>query len=460
MGRGIVAIVFFFVTGCTAHFPVNPPLEHYQPNHGYRLKNLRVPGNSEELLFMVAFSGGGTRSSALAYGVLEELAATTVTINGRQRRLLDEVDVISGVSGGGFTAAYYGLYGDRIFQDFEQRFLNRNIDKGLTAQLFSPVNWARLVSAGFSRSDLAARYFDKHVFDGKTFADIAARKGPAIIINATDMSLGTPFAFLQSQFDFICSDVAKFSIARALTASSAIPVVFTPITLRNYAGTCAFRPPQWFLEALNSGDRAGRRFELVNRLSTYLDSGDRAYVHLVDGGLSDYLGVRGPIDRVILFDDAVEAIRLYGRQGARKLLFIVVNAESLPHHRWDRQLRAPKLNQVLTSTTSLAISRANFETTELLKAMLQRWREQMQQARCGQPTAAHIRSDAGCTGIATYLVEVNFDYINDERERAYLRDLERGFKLPPEAVDRLRRAGRTILTESAAYQRFLAELPR
>jgi NTE family protein len=457
MDRCIFVIVLLFVTGCTAHFPVNPPLERYQPNHGYRLKNLSVPGNSEELLFIVAFSGGGTRSSALAYGVLEQLAATTVTINGRQRRLLDEVDVISGVSGGGFTAAYYGLYGDRIFQDFEQRFLNRNIDKGLTAQLFSPVNWARLVSASFSRSDLAARYFDKHVFDGKTFADIAARKGPAIIINATDMSLGTQFAFLQSQFDYICSDVAKFSVARALTASSAIPVAFTPITLRNYAGTCAFRPPHWFLEALNDGDRAGRRFELADRLSTYLDSRDRAYVHLVDGGLSDYLGVRGPIDRVILFDDAVEAMHLDGSLSPRKLLFIVVNAESLPHHRWDRQLRAPKLNQVLTSTTSLAISRSNFETMELIKQMLDQWREQMQK-QCNQPSAGHIRSVTSCTDVATYLVEVNFDRIADERERAYLRDLERGFKLPDGAVERLRQAGRTVLSESAVYQRFLSDL--
>jgi NTE family protein len=118
------------------------------------------------------------------------------------------------------------------------------------------------------------------------------------------------------------------------------------------------------------------------------------------------------------------------------------------------------MNQVLTSTTSLAISRSNFETTELLKQMLERWREQIRRAQCGQPTATHTRSIAGCTDVATYLVEVNFDHVTDERERAYLRELETGFKLPAEAVDRLRWAGRTVLTESAAYQRFLAELPQ
>ena len=46
-------------------------------------------------------------------------------------RLLDEVDTISGVSGGSFPAAYFGLYGDRIFEDFEERFLYRNVQGAL-----------------------------------------------------------------------------------------------------------------------------------------------------------------------------------------------------------------------------------------------------------------------------------------------------------------------------------------
>ncbi|WP_227520178.1 hypothetical protein [Marinobacter sp. LV10R510-11A] len=40
--------------------------------------------------------------------------------------MLDQVDVISAVSGGSYTAAYYGLFGDRLFEDFGERFLRRN----------------------------------------------------------------------------------------------------------------------------------------------------------------------------------------------------------------------------------------------------------------------------------------------------------------------------------------------
>jgi len=42
---------------------------------------------------MMTFSGGGTRSAALSYGVLQQLRDTLVTINGKKRRLLDELDL-------------------------------------------------------------------------------------------------------------------------------------------------------------------------------------------------------------------------------------------------------------------------------------------------------------------------------------------------------------------------------
>ena len=89
------------------------------------------PGNSENLLLYLTFSGGGTRAAALSYGVLEELRKTEVVIDGKKRRLLDEIDGISSVSGGSFTAGYYGLFGDRIFEDFESKFLKKNIQGAL-----------------------------------------------------------------------------------------------------------------------------------------------------------------------------------------------------------------------------------------------------------------------------------------------------------------------------------------
>jgi len=104
---------------------LNAPLKQSDPAGGYRLINLAPPeaDNSDSLFLVAAFSGGGVRASSLAYGVLRELSRQEITWQGRKKRLLDELDVSFALSGGSFPAAYYALYGDRLFQDFEARFL-------------------------------------------------------------------------------------------------------------------------------------------------------------------------------------------------------------------------------------------------------------------------------------------------------------------------------------------------
>jgi len=288
-------ILLASVAGC-AHYPVNQAVRQVDPQGGYRGRNLIDPANDEQLLLMLTFSGGGTRAAAFSYGVLETLRDTTVTIRGRQRRLLDEVDWISGVSGGSFTAAYYGLFRDRTFEDFETRFLKKNIQGDLTrAALFNPIGWGKLSSAYYDRSDLAADYYNKHVFEGKTYGDLLARKEPMIMINATDMVHGTRFSFVQDVFDAICSDLSSFPVARACAASSAVPLVLSPITLRNHAGGCGYQMPPALAETMvPPRDIASRRLDLANNMLPFLDSKQKPYIHLVDGGVADNLGLRAP----------------------------------------------------------------------------------------------------------------------------------------------------------------------
>ena len=71
----------------------------------------------------------------------EKLKKTMLIINGKERLFLDEVNVILSVSEIRFTAGYYGLFVEGLFQGFEQRFLKKNIRDTLTARVFfDPVN--------------------------------------------------------------------------------------------------------------------------------------------------------------------------------------------------------------------------------------------------------------------------------------------------------------------------------
>jgi len=164
----------------------NEPLKKWDPTAGYRYSSQSSSKEgSDHTIVSLAFSGGGTRAAAFAYGVLEELADTQVTIDGQSHRLLDEVDSVGGVSGGSFTAAYFALNGDGIFQDFESRFLKYDIEGDLILKLINPWSWGRLLSPYYSRSDLAVDYYNEQIFDGATFGALEAGDGPLLRINAT-----------------------------------------------------------------------------------------------------------------------------------------------------------------------------------------------------------------------------------------------------------------------------------
>jgi len=448
--------------GC-AHYPTNHLLTQVSPEEGYRLKNPVGCDRSDELLLVLTFSGGGTRAAALAYGVLEQLAQTEITLGGRKRTLLDEVDAISGVSGGSFTAAYYGLFGWKIFEDFETRFLKKNVQKDLLLEAIDLRNWFRLSSSKFGRSDLAAEYYDKNIFEGKTFGDIQARGGPLILINATDLVLGSHFTFTQDMFDLICSDVARFPLSRAVAASSAVPGLLTPITLYNYAGTCNYEPPDWIKKAVEEPGASRRRTQLAQNFYTYLDPQKRPYIHLVDGGPSDNLGLRGAIDRMNPMGDIWPSLQFMRWENTRKVVFILVNAEKEADAGSDQLESTLTSGQVLKHITNIPITRFNFETIELFRENARKWIEDIRSHRCetGKPMkqegAAAGASDP-CADIDFYLVEVDFDAFPDKGERAYFKDLPTSFHLSFEAVDLLRAAGRRVLIHSPEFQRLLRDL--
>lgn len=166
--------VLICLFGCEYVRPtLNAPLKQWNPHHGYRFSNLAPPeeGNSDSLFVVAAFSGGGTRASALAYGALRELAYQPIIWEGMPKRLLDELDVIYALSGGTFTGAYYALFGDQIFYDFEYRFLRKDWESELKSRIIrSPRNWVRLWSPYFGRAHIMAELLDEACSRGRPMA--------------------------------------------------------------------------------------------------------------------------------------------------------------------------------------------------------------------------------------------------------------------------------------------------
>jgi len=411
-------------------------------------------------LVILAFSGGGTRAAAFSYGVLEFLRRTEVIgPKGNRIRLLDEVDIITGVSGGSFTALAYGLYGEKLFDDYEQRFLKRDIQGELVAGVANPLNWPSLWSRAWGRSELAARLYDKVLFNGATFADLNRGTGPFIDVSSTDIANGSRVSFNQGLFDVLCSDLGAVPLSRAAAASSAVPVALSPVTLNNYGGTCNYVAADWikpFLQTANPPRSAARAIRELTADSLYADSRERPYIHLVDGGVSDNLGMRGVLDALEMLETLHDLGMPSPLDAARRIIVFVVNSLSTPPSDWDKHERSPHTMGVLLQATGVPIDHYSYEATELLKDTAARWRA-MRQLR---NSSAHLPNrDPAADALLSvpdaeiYAIDVSFSRLKNKEEAKYLNQQPTALRLPSVSVDRLRAAAGEIIMESPEFQR-------
>lgn len=447
----ILAVILLFETGC-AHYPVNPKLERYEPAH----PSISSPNRSDELLLVISFSGGGTRAAALAYGVLEAMARVEVPAPPRRpalpetrltHRLFDEIDIVTGVSGGSVTAASLALRGERIFTDFRHQFLSRNVTWGLVGRLLNPINLWRLASVYFSRTDLEAEYFDDLLFHGATYKDLDSQRGPDLFIQATDIVDGHYFSFSRLQFGLICSDLSRFPLARAVAASASLPGPFTAITIRNYAGQCGYQEEPWMTEALGRRDITSRAYRLARQLRSYQDWEGKPYIHLVDGGISDNLGVRGYLDFLIASGDPSRAFKQRGIEHVKRVAFIIVNAETKRSTRyWSLLEETPGLDNISDVSFSAMINSYNFESMELLRRMVKGWSVHRQETAPDQEP------------IEFYAAEVAFSALSDYKEQETFLNFPTSFDLSEEQIDRLREVAARLLYQSEDFRRLVQDL--
>jgi NTE family protein len=445
------ALVAALLAGC-AHAPLNQPSLRSgpKPTFGYVPRPPDEPADG--VVVFLFFSGGGTRAAALSYGVLKELAQTPIPGGARPRRLLDDVESISAVSGASFTAAYYCLYHDRIFTDFESRFLKRNIEGALIRDFLSPVNWPKLMSPYYGRSDLAADFYGDKIFGGATYGDLPKSGGrPYLVINATDMGNGEQFPFLPMRFDLLASNLDSYPIARAVAASSAIPILLTPITLRNYVGMPDSVGSTPDVRAPPGLPSSHRELTAWQSFRSYANFKERPYVHLVDGGLSDNLGLESLIDDEIVYGGLEELMERNRVAPPRKLVFIVVDAAVNRGAEWNKKESIPGMTSVLNRLTDDLGVRIDYQSLELLRQTLEDW-------RAAALKRASINTSAGPPDY--YLVTVNFEKIKDPAEREFFEELPTNFHLPAKTVDRVSEVGRSLLRESTEYQRLLGDLGR
>ncbi|MCB1978579.1 MAG: patatin-like phospholipase family protein [Burkholderiaceae bacterium] len=452
--RSAVLAVAVLLAACSSVRPwINQPLLAEEPPVAERKAVLQmIAARDPSMLVAVTLSGGGARAAAFRFGVLSAMQQARFHWNGRDNTLLEATDVVSGVSGGSIVAAYFAAYGIEGLPRFEPDFLRKNFQNSLIAQALHPSNLIDLSSPWLGRSHLLARRLDQ-LYGGMNFGDVERRpRHPQLFITATDMSQGAGFEFTWDQFALICSDLSSVPLSFAVAASSAVPLLLSPMTLKNYAGSCDNRQNALALPASGQGGTARARLYRAHERS-YLNAQRKPYIHLVDGGLADNLGVQRLLDRTLGGGLRGAFTEVQVPPGSiKKLVLITVNSERDPSVDIDQDDTVPNMAQVVDTLLFGTGARASRETQEFLRDTIDQWRKTLSARAPGS-------NDAFAPDAQIYVIAVNLRDAPDETTRRRLLQIPTAFSISAGEVSSLIEAGGNVLRHSPGYQALMQSLP-
>lgn len=464
MRASLLCVVLLFVAGC-AHKDRNAALAVSDLRYDYGYRGHAIEGQKmADTLLILTLSGGGTRAAALAQGVLRELQATPI---GGGRTMLDEIDIISSVSGGSVTAGNFVANGPESFDAFETSFVRQDFMPQLIDAFINPVNLVRYALTSESRVDRLVDIFDDTVFRGVTFGAIEGRRDrPFLMINAADMTTTLRFTFTQSRFDLLCSDLSKFRIAEAVAASSAFPVGLTPVTLTNYSpcdptNKIFERVAKRIADKLHSDpitddgvDRAPgdtlhvphvdadpgtateeRYWGLRQSRPLKQDPAQppQNYVHLLDGGVADNLGLHAVLTDLWAIEEDGSQIAAVSDGTLKHIVFLVVNARADQDPERDLSPTTPGIIDMLWTSISSSIDNRSESLIDNIRAVMDfQFRNALQKPK-------------------TDAIIVDFDLIRDTKCRTAFAQTQTNWGLRRHEIDALLEMGSAIVRASPAF---------
>jgi NTE family protein len=453
--RRLLLPALLLLAGCAgglSNAPRNQPMHPTAPQ--------LVPAAAPEpTMVALSFSGGGLRAAAFAYGVLEGLREQPA---GRpSKSLLDEVHFITSVSGGSLTAAWFGLHGVDGLPRLRETALDRDGEAAMRWSLFNPLNLPRLLAGGLNDRSNLHGWLDEQVFRGATLGDMVRRGRPIVWINATNAQQRIAFPFHERAFDAICSDFASFPIADAVAASMAVPVLFAPVVLQKFPEACRGPLPQ-SLEPRPNDEHKRLRAALRRTLNDFRDPGAGPYLKLIDGGVSDNLGLLSILQSRILLNSPYGPIAEQDAEAASRLLFIVVDAGQGPSGSWSRELLGPSALDVITAAADTAIESTMRLSYANFIPMTRQWQQDLIQFRCALPPARQQQLRARdprwrCDDVRFEVTQIDFSDLGPEAEKA-LSAIPTRLKLEPAQLDWLIEAGRQAVRQDPVVRAFSRRL--
>jgi len=323
----VVGMLLLMLSGCVTSpvYTLSPPKpDQISCNH---------PMNPKDTLIGIAISGGGSRAALFGAAGLEALAKVQV---GPAHSLLEDVSMISSVSGGSMATSYFAStkprkdvpmltasgelsteyqtffaqYKQTVNQDYEDPLFWRNMRN---LRWFNPA-WTAVSLTEHLNAQFLKELTFKDVRDRELSGDI-----PRLLINTTLYNDGsrlvwTTLPHVQTQYDLL-KDVSRASggVVRSKESVELMKVKWaslqsvTPQAMN--IDLCAIQ--------LSEAVTASMSFPPVIGPSTFKIEGEERYWHVGDGGLSDNMGLESL---------ALVALNALQQKAARRVLIIAFDS--------------------------------------------------------------------------------------------------------------------------------------
>lgn len=425
------------------HTGDDPPSMGMWPDH---------PEQDDSTLMLVAISGGGTRAAAVGWKALEAMRDIPYRFTNAQGQVVEsnlarEIDFIAGISGGAFAATAWCLGHDDMTQ-FHKRFLERDIQRALAVNLLTAKGWLAVFSRHYARINFAAEIYDEEVFNGKKFSDLPSR--PLLRLHATNLALAQRFTFTRETFVRIGSNFDSYPVGYACAASSAFPILLTPLTLQNYPPALDYSQDRNYITKKDNS-RENLREDLTLKAWDYYNDKKNEYLHLADGGLVDNQGLQS------ILDEAVENTGLIlkrinnTKSPLRRLIIVNLNAGVAPPETSGRSPAPPGLFSVVQSTMVASM--------DVLSA--RRWMDVKETCDAFNKTKIDAGENSPYRLLEKpYAIEVSFRNIVDPAKRQEAMEIPTSFKLTSKQLSTISEVVPKLLEEDPDLMRLKAELAK
>ena len=317
LGRSVAFVAVLAIVGGVGVRMYTGPIQNYGPIGSCLTRNLDlndpVPFTRARFSGTVvglAASGGGSRAAYLQAAVLREMrrggAALRIGPSPQAgSSLLDQIDLISSVSGGSLAASYFSLNAANLLDAEAETpawitFLDKMAIEYRTRQWYgqaawNPVTWAKSIFTDFNRGIVARDDYSAQLFGEASLNDLPDR--PALYINAFDVAnhvrfilsktyvdtsffqsrnwtrkLGEPQTILTANdLSYVKIDPASISVTDAARASSAFPIAYPNVPLKHCGSGIPFQGTQIFLADGALADNSGL-VTLMTQLRAGLDT--------------------------------------------------------------------------------------------------------------------------------------------------------------------------------------------